>query len=261
MAIIEKHAPGSLCWVELAAGNQSGAKSFYTSLFGWSAVDFPMGPDGVYTMFNLEGRNTSAVYQIDPVKMPGVPPNWTLYVCVESADQSAAKAVEAGGKILAGPFDVYEFGRMAVLLDSTGAAFNLWEPRSHQGTAVAGIPGTFCWADLSTPDAGAAKAFYESVFGWKIEAGQNDTSGYLHIQNGQNFIGGIPPAQFRAPNTPPHWLLYFQVADADASFAKATELGARVLMPPMTMENVGRWSVVADPDGAILALFQPMERK
>ena len=74
-------------------------------------------------------------------------------------------------------------------------------------------------------------------------------------------IGGVPPAQHRNPNAPPHWLLYFYVTDADAATAKAKELGAQVYMGPMTMENVGRWSVVADPQGAVLALFQPMERQ
>ena len=51
------------------------------------------------------------------------------------------------------------------------------------------------------------------------------------------------------------------VRDADAATAKAKELGAKVYVEPMTMENVGRWSVIADPQGAVLALFQPMEHK
>ncbi len=261
MANIDRHEPGSFCWIELGTTDQNAAKAFYTSLFGWSVNDFPMGPGQFYSMFGLEGRNCGAAYTLDPKHMPGVPPNWALYICVASADETATKAASLGGKVLGGPFDVMEFGRMAVIQDPTGAVFDIWQPKMHQGLAIHSVPGTLCWADLSTPDQNAAKSFYESLFGWKISAGEHDTSGYLHIQNGEQMIGGVPPAHFRNPNAPPHWLLYFYVTDADAATAKAKELGAQVYMGPMTMENVGRWSVVADPQGAVLALFQPMERQ
>jgi predicted enzyme related to lactoylglutathione lyase len=121
---------------------------------------------------------------------------------------------------------------------------------------VAREPGVLCWADLSTSDVAAAKRFYETVFGWQISPGEKDTSGYLHIKNGEHFIGGVPPAEFRDPKTPPHWLIYFQVASCDASTAEAKELGARVYMEPKTMENVGRWSIIADPQGAVFSLFE-----
>jgi uncharacterized protein len=260
MANIDRHAPGSFCWIELATTDQNAAKKFYTSLFGWSVNDFPMGPGQFYSMFQLEGRNTGAAYTLDSKNMPGVPPNWTLYIASANADESAAKATAAGGALLGGPFDVMEFGRMAVLQDPTGANFCVWQPKSHPGLGIQHVAGTLSWADLSTPEPEKAKPFYETVFGWTLDPGQ-DGSGYLHIKNGEHYIGGIPPAQYRDPNAPPHWLIYFHVDDADAAFAKAKQLGARGLMEPMTMENVGRWSVVADPQGAIFALFQPMERK
>jgi predicted enzyme related to lactoylglutathione lyase len=156
MANIDRHAPGSFCWIELGTSDQAAAKSFYTSLFGWTVNDFPMGPGQFYSMFALQGRNTGAAYTLDPKNMPGIPPNWALYVCVESADTAAGKAGENGGKVLGGPFDVSEFGRMAVLQDPTGAIFNVWEPRSHHGTGIYGVQGTLCWAELSTPDTEAA---------------------------------------------------------------------------------------------------------
>src|SRR5262249_50716061 len=111
-----------------------------------------------------------------------------------------------------------------------------------------------------TPDQNAASDFYSKTFGWKIAPGEHDTSGYLHISNGDEFIGGIPPAAHRNPNAPPHWLLYFQVDNCDASTAKAKELGAKVHLEPMTMEGVGRWSIIGDPHGAVFSLFQPLPR-
>lgn len=258
MPSIEKHAPGSFCWIELGTSDQNAAKSFYGALFGWNVTDNPMGPNDFYSMFSLDGKNVAGGYTIRPEqKAQGVPPHWMIYVATESADDTAGKVFEAGGKVIAPAFDVYTYGRMAVLQDPTGAVFSVWQPKSHPGTGITGVDGTLCWADLSTPDPERAKQFYSKLFGWQIMPGEKDPSGYLLIKNGEEFIGGIPPAGHRNPNAPPHWLAYFLVSDCDAATAKAKSLGARALVEPMTMENVGRWAVLADPQGAVFAVFQP----
>jgi len=216
-----------------------------------------MGPDEVYTMFQLDGRDTGGCYKLKPEMLAqGVPPNWMLYVSVPNADETAAKVEPAGGKVLLGPFAVMDFGRMAVLQDPTGAVFAIWQAGTHTGVGVNATPGTFCWADLMTNDQQRAAQFYGDVLGWTFDPGKDD-SGYLHVKAGEAYIGGILPPHMANQNVPPHWLLYMQVADCDASTAKATAAGATVFMPAMTMEGVGRWSVVGDPQGAVLALFQP----
>jgi predicted enzyme related to lactoylglutathione lyase len=256
MPHMEKHAPGTFCWVELATTDQDGAKHFYGSLFGWTFVDYPMGPGDFYTMFRLDGRDAAAGYTMRE-REKGVPPHWNLYVAVEDADRSAARAVELGGKVPAGAFDVYTNGRMAVVIDPGGAAFCLWQPKQTQGVAVMGENNSYCWADLVTSDRIRAKQFYEGLFGWKIVPGKDkDESTYLHIGVGEQFFAGIQPDRMRPPGVPPHWLPYFMTADADASAAKAKELGATVLVPPMTVEQSLRFSVLADPQGAVFALFQ-----
>jgi predicted enzyme related to lactoylglutathione lyase len=258
MPTIDKHAPGSFSWIELATTDQPAAKAFYSGLFGWQSADFPMGPGQVYTIFKIEGRDAAAGYTIHgPMTEQGVPPHWGLYVATESADASAARVTGAGGKVLAAPFDVFDFGRMAAFQDPTGATFAVWQAGKNSGTGITGVPGTLCWADVSTPDQSAAAAFYAAVFGWEATPGQ-DTSGYLHIKNGEAFIGGIPAPHQRNPNVPAHWMAYFQVADCDASVAKGKAMGAAVFMEPFTMEGVGRMAVVADPQGAAFSLFQPM---
>jgi len=256
MANLESHAPGSFCWIELGTTDQNAAKRFYGSLLGWTATDSPMGPNEFYTMFSLEGRNTGACYGLKPeMRAQGVPPHWLLYVSVKNADDTAAKIAPAGGKVVAPPFDVMEFGRMAVCQDPVGATFAVWQPKAHHGMGIEGVPGTLCWADLMAPDPAAAAKFYQAVFGWQAEPGK-DNSGYLHIKNGNQYIGGIPPAEHRNPNAPPHWLPYLMVESCDASTAKAREAGAKVYVAPMSIEGVGRWSVVADPQGAVFALFE-----
>jgi predicted enzyme related to lactoylglutathione lyase len=258
MAVIEKHPFGAFCWIELGTTDQNAAKSFYGKLFGWSVNDMPMGPSDFYTMFQLEGRTAAAAYSLrKEQRAQGVPPHWIIYVAVESADAAAAGAAQLGGKVLAPPFDVYDAGRMAVLQDPTGAVFCVWQAKKNAGTGIKGVDGTLCWADLSTPDQDCASKFYADLFGWKImKEDEVPEHNYYHIQNGEDFIGGIPPASYRDPKVPPHWLAYFAVSDCDASAAKAKELGAKFVMPPTTFEDVGRFAVVSDPQGAMFAIFQ-----
>src|ERR1022692_1076355 len=256
MPNIDTYKPGSFCWFELGTTDQPAARKFYSSLFGWQVNSVPMGPAGDYDLYQLEGRDAAAGYQLSAGMLSqGVPVHWMLYITVESADAAAARVAPLGGKVLKGPFDVMDKGRMAVVQDPTDAMFCLWQAKGP-GNGIAGVHGTFCWADLSTGDVPAAKAFYEGLLEWKISTSENDPSGYLHIQNGEEFIGGIPPSQYRNPNAPPHWMGYFYVDDCDASTAKAKELGATIYQGPMTIEKVGRMAVVADPQGAVFALFK-----
>jgi len=258
MPNIDKHPAGDFCWIELATTDQSAAKKFYEDLFGWSANDFPMAPGDFYTMFSLEGRNTGAAYTLRPdQKAHGVPPNWMLYVAVDSADATASKATKLGGKIIAPGMDVMDAGRMAVIMDPTGAVFSVWQAKKHSGTAITGVAGTLCWADLSTPDQARAGVFYSELFDWQMMKEDEDPAhNYWHIKCGESFIGGIPPAAQRDPKTPPHWLPYILVSNCEATAAHARELGAHIYMPPTDFEDVGRISVMADPQGAAFAIFQ-----
>lgn len=243
--------------MELGTTDQGAAKKFYSNLFGWTVDDAPMGPGEFYSMFKLNGESAAAAYTLrEDQKSHGVPPHWMLYIASDNADESARKAKELGGTVLAGPFDVMDVGRMAVIQDPTGATFCVWQAKKHSGITTKGESGAFCWADLNTPDVARAGEFYSKLFGWKLDPGEKDPSGYLHIKNGDDYIGGIPPAEHRNPNAPPHWLLYFETTNCDASVDKAKQAGAKVYYGPVSMENVGRFAVLADPQGAVFSVFQ-----
>jgi predicted enzyme related to lactoylglutathione lyase len=186
-----------------------------------------------------------------------------LYIAVDNADAATARATKAGGKVFAPAFDVMDAGRMAVIADPTGATFCVWQAMRNPGIGIAGVDGTLCWADLSSPDPDRARKFYTDMFGWKLSADTDDNppSGYVHIQNGEQFIGGILPVHFRQPGTPAHWMPYIYTSNCDSSAAKAKQLGAKFCMEPTTMENVGRFGVLSDPQGATFAIFQSMPRK
>jgi predicted enzyme related to lactoylglutathione lyase len=257
MSTVESFAPGDFCWIELATTNQNAAKSFYRTLFGWTVRDVPTGPDEMYSLLELQGRIAAGAFGISPSESAaGVPTHWHLYVAVANADEAARKAAELGGKVLEGPFDVADRGRAALIQDPTGAYFSLWEGKNRPGMGVTGEPGAFCWADLTTPDQARAKTFYEGLFGWELRPGQGKESDYLHIVNGESYIGGVPPAHRNTAEAPPHWLIYFAVADVDATFRRAKDMNARILLRPMDFEGVGRVAMLADLQGAVFALYR-----
>lgn len=255
MPIVTEHAAGSFCWFELATSDQSAAKQFYSHLFGWSVADFPMGPSGVYSMFRLEGQDVAACYTMRKEQSEsGVPPNWALYIAVSNADATVAKAKEMGGIALTPAFDVAEHGRMAVLADPTAVSFCVWQAKAHKGARIAGVDGTVCWADLSSPDPAAATKFYEGLFGWQFKPGEQGD--YLHILNAEQYQGGVTSAAHRHPGEPPHWLLYFQVSDCAASEARSKQLGAKVLVPTSEIPKAGKFAIAQDPQGATFAFFE-----
>lgn len=253
MPIVESYAPGTFCWVELGTTDPNVVKPFYAGLFGWTAVDMPMGPE-TYTLMRIEDRDVAGGYKIDPERMPGVPPHWMLYVAVADADQAAAKASELGATMLMAPFDVPGVGRMAVIKDPTGAVISLFQAGDHKGMGLAGVPGTMCWGEVATREAGKAGEFYSGLFGWTLKPSGGP---YTEIMSDGRPIGGILQmgAEF-PPHIPAHWMPYFLVENCDASAEKAKELGGTVCVPPTDIPNTGRFSVLNDPTGAFLSIFQ-----
>lgn len=261
MPTIEHFAPGEFCWVEVAASDQTAAKSFYGALFGWTAKDVPIGENDFYSLMELQGRVAAGAYSMrQDERAAGLPSHWKLYVAVANAEEAVKKSAQLGGKVIDAPFKIGDRGTAAVIQDPTGAVLFLWQGDKRPGIGVTGEPGAFCWADLNTPDQQRAKTFYEGLFGWKLEPGQGKESGYLHIVNGENYIGGVPQAEPGSAHHPPHWLVYFAVSDVDKTFQVATEMNASSLLGPVDFEGVGRVAIVADPQGAVFALFREAQR-
>jgi predicted enzyme related to lactoylglutathione lyase len=119
-------------------------------------------------------------------------------------------------------------------------------------------PGTFSWVDLQTSDQDAAKAFYSELLGWRyddVPVGDGVTYSMAKLQDHSvAAIGGL-----QADGMPSHWNCYVTVADTDASAARAAELGATLLAEPFDVFDAGRMAVIADPQGAVLSVWQPNE--
>jgi predicted enzyme related to lactoylglutathione lyase len=164
--------------------------------------------------------------------------------------------------VLAPPFDVMDAGRMAILQDPTGAAFQIWEPRKHIGAKIMNEPGALCWSELTTRDTKAAERFYTQMFGWtaKHNAPSAVTEYTQFDKNGQPGVGMMAMPGEMPLSVPSYWMPYFQVADCDASTAKARELGASLMVGPKDIPSTGRFSICRDPQGAMFALFNYVKK-
>lgn len=239
-----EYAPGTPSWVDLATTDPEGSERFYTELFGWSLAE-PRRPEfGGYRNFHDDGR---LIAGLNPM---GEHPVWTTYVSVDDAEATAARISEHGGNVMFEPMDVADLGRMAICQDPQGAVFGLWQPGAMRGADKVNDPVSLCWNELHS-DREAAKPFYEAVFGWRAEDVPMGEEGYTVFHLGDRPIGGAGVAA-----DPPHWLVWFSVVDADATAAKAEELGATKRMGPMDVPTVGRLAVFVDPQGAVFGILQ-----
>ena len=247
---VTEHAPGNFCWAELATSDGNGAKAFYSGLFDWRFEDSPIGPDEVYTMYFKGDGTVAASHQTS-----GHPPHWGVYVSVPDVDQTAAEAKAAGGSVLMEPFDVMTVGRMAVLQDPAGAVISIWQAKQHIGYTVIDEPDAVCWNELNTRDAATAGRFYAATFGWDPKESQLG-GGYTEFYNQGKSIAGMMAMGAEMEGVPPHWMVYFQVEDCDATVAKAGTLGANVFVPPTDIPTVGRFSIIQDPQGAAFGVIK-----
>jgi len=177
-----------------------------------------MGPSDYYTEFKLQGREAAAACTLRPdEKSQGIPPYWMIYISVDTRTWLPPKRSNLEARLWP------RFRRDGCRPDGRssrirpGAVFCVWQANKNAGFGIAQVDGTLCWADLSTPDPKRASDFYSGLFGWQLIIDPKDPSGYVHIKNGEHHIGGIPPASYRQPGMPAHWMAYFQVDDVDAT--------------------------------------------
>jgi predicted enzyme related to lactoylglutathione lyase len=245
------HKAGTISWADLATTDQDAAKEFYAGLFGWEYDDQPIDDNTTYSMAKLHDKAAAAISPQQPDESEqGIPPHWNVYVTVDDVDAASEKVSELGGNVLAGPFDVFDVGRMTVLADPAGAVLCLWQAGTSIGAEIVNEPGALSWADTATSDAGASQSFYGSLFGWTFEQ-VNEEPPYWVISNDGRSNGGmtVPP-----PDVPSNWFPYFAVDDVEAVIAIAKETGGEPFMGPVDVPT-GRFALIQDPQGAVFAVL------
>jgi predicted enzyme related to lactoylglutathione lyase len=260
MPTVEKHEPGTFCWIELATTDLDAGRKFYEAIFGWKSDTRAFEGFGEYTTFTVaDGRGAAGGYpQQDAERSMNVPPHWNLYVFSDEVDKDAAKASELGGQVTIPPMDL-QMGRMAVIADPTGARFCIWNSEQMPGFKVKGEHGAFVWADLITPDKDKAREFYGGLFGWTWQETGEEFGNYTLVIKGEEQIAGFMNPM--GEGQPPVWMPYFAVDSAEDVFKAATKAGAREMMPVTPIPTVGSFAVMADPQGAVFAILQPEPRQ
>ncbi len=275
------YIPGVPCWIDSSHPDPEAAARFYGDLFGWEIENvMPEGAGASYLIGRIRGGDVGAIGPIPE----GSPPvaRWNTYVWVDSADDAAAAARDAGG-VATDPFDVMEAGRMAVVTDPEGATLCVWQPMQHRGSRIVNENGSVNFNNLVTRDLPGAEAFYGSVFGWRTLAlpsgvmwmlpGYGDhleesTPG-LREQMGQmgapdgfiDVVAAVDPIGAGDSTTPAHWTVTFGVDDVAAIVAKAEALGGKILDGPRDVPW-SRQAVIEDPQGATFIASQfVMENK
>jgi uncharacterized protein len=291
------YIPGVPCWVDTNQSDPEAAVDFYRGLFGWKLEDVtPPESDGKYFIARHE-TPTSSIFETSGELQSGdvaaigsvsgaAPPNgiWNTYFWVDSADETASKVRDAGGGVMVEPFDFMDASRTAVLADPEGAVFRVWEAKRHKGAGLVNDPGSLNFNSLSTRDIEGAKSFYGPLFGWQtLDMGGGvemwTLAGYGEHLEGYHpglrkqvveagapegfadVVAQINPIADDEPDTPANWSVTFATDDADATAAKATELGGKVIVPPFDAPWV-RMTIIGDPQGAIFiaSKFAPENR-
>jgi hypothetical protein len=249
---VARHVANTPGWFDIGTDVET-AKAFYTALLGWDAVDAgPPEETGGYGFFLKDGKMVAG---FGPQQNPG-PPFWTTYVIVDSAEEAAKRVEAAGGSVVMAPMAVMDQGTMAVFTDHQGAFISVWQAGQHTGAQVVREAGAFTWAELHSRDVAGSKAFYASAFGWDAEtSGEGGPMPYTEFKVGGESIAGLMEIGSEMPaGVPPHWMPYVEVADTDATVAKATSLGGSVLVPATDFPG-GRFAIISDPQGATLGIM------
>jgi uncharacterized protein len=258
--MVERHAyaDGEPCWADVLAPDVDAARRFYGSVFGWTFQS--SGPEfGDYVMCSVDGKLVAGISPLPPAD--AVPSAWSLYLSSADVDATAVAVEQQGGKITMGPIDVPGNGRMLFALDPSGAAFGAWQAGRHTGAQLFGEPGALCWAELNTRAPDVADLFYASLFGYaQDQIGDGSTFDFTAwtVSGGDAVCGRLAMTP-EWDGIPPHWMVYFTVADADQAAARVVAAGGEVRQGPFDSPH-GRIGVIADPGGAVLSIIDPARR-
>ncbi len=249
---------GTPIWYELQSADPAASKAFYDDVMGWSIEAQPAG-DMDYRMIatgaNGDGGHVGGVMRLtDAMTAGGASAGWSVYIGVTDVDATCAAITANGGRIVMGPWDIPNVGRIAIATDPQGIAFYVMRGATDGESSAfdpAGL-GKCSWNELVTPDQAGANRFYAAVFGWTYPDKMTmpgDMGDYVFVQ-----IGDRVPAMGATMTTPPGgpppgWRFYFRAADIDVAAAKVTSGGGTVQMGPHDVPGGDRIIVASDPHG------------
>jgi len=249
---------GRFIWYELTTPDVAAATTFYRDILGWS-IGEASSPGTPYTLCKAGPTPVCGMLKLpaSACKM-GARPTWTGFVGVDDVDVTAGRIPALGGSVHVEPRDIPGVSRFAVVADPQGAAFALFKwLRPDQPPAVApDMPGQAGWHELLAADWVAVWPFYEQLFGWQKQGGENGETGkYQYFSQAMGPVGGMfnKPAMVPVP----FWLHYFTCADIDTAVGRVKSGRGQIVTGPMQV-SASKWIVqCTDPQGAFFALIGP----
>jgi uncharacterized protein len=247
-------------WHDLNTKDIAGSKRFYGEIFNWK---FDASDNGPYVHIKAGEQMIGGMRQMSPQEP--YPTNWMGYIGVDDVAATVTKITGAGGKVFMPTTTMDNVGTFAVTADPSGGVFSPWKSaRPGEDVERQGPPAlyTFAWDELVSTDPDAAAKFYASVFGWSprsVDMGPGGTYTLLD-RPGMKNPKGDPLSAGGIMKTPPgvpqsFWLAYVLVDDTDAISTRAERLGAKVMVPPTDIPNVGRFACWMDPQQASIAVL------
>lgn len=237
MPVVQSYPVHVFCHADLNTTDAQAARSFYGTLLDWDFTETQLEGQSVHSMGRIDGYAVAGLAQLPPnAEAAGMRPNWTPYIHVADADRTLAVGEEAGGTTVMPPFAV------------------------EDAAGLVREPGAMVWFDLLTEDRSATAAYYRTIFGWETEQDRIG-KGHALLVGGPDSAdewryGAVlddgPPAWL---SPVPLWLVYFQVADIDASVQLALELSAQA-PDGIKLGPVGRIARLLDPQGVPFGLVQ-----
>lgn len=247
---------GKVIWNELVTADLSGAKQFYSGVFGWTFNDI-RGGDTDYSVASLDGVAVAGIVRRNMMAGERRQPAWLTFISVKDVDAAQRVVTQGGGKVHAAARSYTQRGRQAVFSDPQGAVFAVLQSTSGDPKDELPDPGEWIWASLLTTDPDKNAGFYHALFGYEIFEIATDTGDEHIIFSTEDYArasSNLLPA--REPKLRPHWLNFVRVSNVGESVAKALLLGGRVMVPARPDRHGGMFAVLADPAGAVFGVME-----
>ena len=249
---------GDFCWVELTTSDLPRARQFYADVFGWSMAEQNLrthtGRFLPSAALLWEGSLGGAAYELlREQRECGLGPHWLPFVGVESVDRSTSAAEKLRASTVVDPIDVFHLGRMSILLDPTGAALGLWQPRRLPGFGASLAPGSPCWFELATGDVEGARAFYGTLFGWTHVPGNGSSRRATFGQR-----KGSPGLRALDTGESARWAAHFAVESCNASCERIVAAGGTLERPAEDLPDFARIAAARDPQGAGFSILEAL---
>lgn len=251
------HKSGTFCWADLATSDTAGAKDFYGKIFGLVPFEMPTEAGMPYTMLNIQNKPAAALYDLAPEhKAMNIPPHWMNYVSCDDIKATVQKVKDNGGVVIMEPWEAAGYGIGAMFQDPEGAMLGLWQPISHIGASWKNIHGAYCWFEHASHGNEKTVEFYENVFGYSARTELMGDTLYTTFFLGEEPVAGLYVMPEMLKDLPCHWLVYFTVDSVDKALEVTIAEKGEILMPKMQVPGVGFFSVIRDPQGAVLGIVE-----